>query len=193
MIKVYLTLYTTTSCTEFKKFFVNLQKQHQYLTLQVFLLDEFVLISVPQPINNLACVRYILDYSIDLYIDYKEDGTWEVALNKILGAFGMLAKGIITTHSYTLKCFNCDGPCHLQKLEIQFVPISLKWRTPEAEQNKLIIERGGHDIGAANFNSDPPFTWPAQTQIYTPTQPTQPTGEISTPPTVPGLSPTDVK
>ena len=95
MIKFYLDIFTTTSCTEFNEQFLDLKKQLQCSLLQSSIrVNGLSVTSAPQLSRNLDCTKWVLDYALALNTDLKETCVWDLALNKSLGAAGMVVHGI---------------------------------------------------------------------------------------------------
>ena len=112
--------------------------------------------------HDLAGITWNLDYALALNTDMKETGVWELSLNKVPGAFGMIADGPSSskkTLTGNQKCLNCDGPHHLSLCpkeqnavrekknckahnatrRLSCPPMDLKWRPPEPSKITNVI------------------------------------------------------
>ena len=115
MIKHYLTILTTTSCTKFNEKFLDLKKQLQYLLLQSWIRNNGQAVTkCAQLIHNIDGIKWIIDYAIALYTDLKKTGVWEESINKVPGASGMLASEG-RPKGKNSKGFNCDSTLHVAR------------------------------------------------------------------------------
>ena len=156
MIKQYLTIFTTTTYTEFNEQFLDLKKQLQYSLHQSLIRNNGQAVTkCAQLTHDIHRIKWIIDYAIALYVDLKETGVWEESINKVPGSSGMIAAGG-RPKAKNSKCFNCDSTLHvardcpLSKDPVKSkknrdaptaarlatrCPMDPKWRAPEPGEN----------------------------------------------------------
>ena len=94
MIKHYLTILTTTSCTEFNEQFLDLKKQLQFSLLQSLIRNHSQDVTIcAQLTHDIHGIKLIINYTIALYVNLMKTSVWKESINKAPGSSGMIVAG----------------------------------------------------------------------------------------------------
>jgi hypothetical protein len=117
-----IVIFTTTSVPTFNDLFEELKRQVFAAQLQATLADSLIVPTGESSslLNDLKGANYVLNYAGKAYYTLSQRGHWDKCLQQPAGdpAIHMNPNGdTVTPPPSGIRCFNCDGPHHLQKCD----------------------------------------------------------------------------
>jgi hypothetical protein len=112
-----ISLFTTTSVTEFNDLFEVLKKQLFAAQLQASITDSLIVPIDGSSLltNNLKGANYVLEYAGKAFYTLSQRGSWDKCLQQVPGESALINPTDGSTGStFEIKCFNCGGPHHLR-------------------------------------------------------------------------------